>query len=78
MNLTSPRVLCVLLSCFCTVGIAQETDKPAEPTPKKMKTNPGKNQGWVPMFNGRTLAGWTQKNGWATYRVQPTEGDAPP
>lgn len=25
--------------------------------------------GWVSMFNGRTLAGWTQKNGHATYAV---------
>ena len=26
-------------------------------------------EGWVNMFNGRTLAGWTQKNGQATYEV---------
>lgn len=25
---------------------------------------------WVSMFNGRTLEGWTQKNGTATYRVE--------
>ena len=25
--------------------------------------------GWVSMFNGKTLAGWTQKNGFATYAV---------
>lgn len=29
--------------------------------------------GWVSMFNGKSLAGWTQKNGYATYTV---EGDA--
>ena len=29
------------------------------------------------MFNGRSLAGWTQKNGWATYKVQPANGDNP-
>lgn len=33
--------------------------------------------GWVSMFNGRSLAGWTQKNGWATYRVEPARGDEP-
>lgn len=27
-------------------------------------------EGWVSMFNGRTLAGWTQKNGTATYQVE--------
>ena len=26
-------------------------------------------EGWVSMFNGKTLAGWTQKNGTATYQV---------
>lgn len=26
--------------------------------------------GWVPLFDGRTLDGWTQKNGTATYRVE--------
>ncbi len=29
--------------------------------------------GWVKLFGGKDLAGWTQKNGWATYRI---EGDA--
>lgn len=31
-------------------------------------------EGWVNMFNGRTLAGWTQKNGYATYEVVDTDG----
>lgn len=26
--------------------------------------------GWVSLFDGQTLAGWTQKNGTATYRVE--------
>lgn len=26
--------------------------------------------GWVSLFDGRTLSGWTQKNGTATYRVE--------
>ena len=25
---------------------------------------------WTSMFNGRSLEGWTQKNGWASYRVE--------
>ncbi|MCA9153707.1 MAG: DUF1080 domain-containing protein [Planctomycetales bacterium] len=28
------------------------------------------NDGWVDLFNGKTLDGWTQKNGTATYRVE--------
>lgn len=27
-------------------------------------------QGWVALFDGKTLAGWVQKNGTATYRVE--------
>lgn len=29
--------------------------------------------GWKPLFNGKSLDGWSQKNGWAVYRI---EGDA--
>lgn len=28
------------------------------------------NDGWVSLFDGKTLKGWTQKNGTATYRVE--------
>lgn len=28
------------------------------------------NGDWVPLFDGKTLQGWTQKNGTATYRVE--------
>ena len=31
--------------------------------------NADHHEGWVNMFNGKTLAGWTQKNGTATYQV---------
>jgi hypothetical protein len=30
-------------------------------------------EGWAPLFNGKDLGGWKQKNGWATYRI---DGDA--
>jgi len=30
-------------------------------------------EGWTPLFNGKDLSGWTQRNGWATYRI---EGDS--
>src|SRR5262249_61069621 len=26
--------------------------------------------GWVPLFNGKDLSGWEQRNGTATYRVE--------
>lgn len=33
----------------------------------------GKKDGWVSLFDGKSLEGWTQRNGTATYRI---EGDA--
>jgi hypothetical protein len=30
----------------------------------------GGGQGWVKLFDGKTLSGWVQKNGTATYRVE--------
>ena len=30
----------------------------------------GQADGWVPLFDGKTLDGWEQKNGTATYRVE--------
>ncbi len=62
----------VMLTCACLIASAQEPN--AKPKPKGKQKKAG---GWVNMFNGRTLAGWTQKNGWATYKVQPAEGDNP-
>ena len=29
-------------------------------------------EGWVELFNGKNLDGWTQRNGLATYRVEGT------
>ncbi len=57
-------------------------DAAAKPKAKKRKKAqqvvPARDKdGWMSMFNGRSLAGWTQKNGWATYKVQPAEGDNP-
>lgn len=31
---------------------------------------PAENEAWVPLFDGKTLNGWIQKNGTATYRVE--------
>ena len=31
--------------------------------------------GFVALFDGETLAGWTQQNGWASYRIEPSPGD---
>jgi hypothetical protein len=61
-------------------ALSQDAAAAAEPKQQETGKKPRgqKRGGWVSMFNGRTLAGWTQKNGWATYKVQPAEGDQPP
>jgi hypothetical protein len=55
MNLTR-----LLLSA--TVGAALAAAVPA--------TTAAAGDGWTSLFNGKDLAGWTQKNGTATYRVE--------
>lgn len=76
MNSKLIPTLALLMSCACMVGMAQEPD--AKPKSKVKKAKGAQSGGgWVSMFNGRTLAGWTQKNGWATYKVHPAEGDNP-
>lgn len=56
---------------------ASTDSKPAETQEESSgKATPGMGP-WVKMFNGRSLAGWTQKNGWATYKVEPAKGDEP-
>jgi hypothetical protein len=67
-----------ILGCGCMVGMAQEADTGAKAGRKgNKKGQAGMKGGWVSMFNGKSLAGWTQKNGWATYAVQPADGDNP-
>jgi hypothetical protein len=55
------KPLCFLgllcLGCVALPGLAQDKDQ----------------DGFVPLFNGKNLDGWVQRNGTATYRV---EGDA--
>ena len=52
------RLLCSLSLC-CLLTVAAQADH---------------HESWVNMFNGKTLAGWTQKNGYATYEVIDTDG----
>lgn len=35
--------------------------------------SPPAGEGWTRLFDGKSIAGWTQKNGWTTYRI---EGDS--
>jgi hypothetical protein len=56
-NCITPFILALLLAlsaCTTPNGTAQSSGTEA----------------WVPLFNGKTLDGWIQKNGTATYRVE--------
>ena len=55
------------LKCFTSKVKADETDAKAEVAVKSQS------HGFVDLFNGKDLTGWSQRNGTATYRV---EGDA--
>ena len=44
--------------------------RPAERDPSLIVMPDLKGEGWVSLFNGTDLSGWTQKNGTATYRVE--------
>ena len=44
---------------------------PADIVPDALADMPRlEGSGWVPLFNGQDLSGWSQKNGTATYRVE--------
>lgn len=43
-------------------AVVRNTDKESQKLPS--------DEGWSPLFNGKNLDGWTQKNGWAVYRVR--------
>ena len=52
-----------VVSLFVVVGIALSGVSVAE-------TAAAEEDGWVSLFDGKTLEGWIQKNGLATYRVE--------
>ena len=66
---------CTLFGCFLVgSSFAQESSK--EPAVRnKNASAPAipSGDGWTKLFSGNDLAGWKQKNGWATYRI---EGDS--
>jgi len=61
------RVPVLVVVCFvCVLFLTQCAAIGQAPNNKKLKSN----ESWVTMFNGKSLEGWTQKNGWANYKVE--------
>jgi hypothetical protein len=55
------RILAVLVTAAAVAVTAPAADEKAGPPP---------GEGWKPLFNGKDLAGWGQKNGTAKYSVE--------
>ena len=59
------RKLSVTLVWICLVSVfSVPVSGQDEPTGDKSE------QGWIDLFDGKSLDGWTQRNGTATYRVE--------
>lgn len=52
-------VFCMVVLAFCSASWgAQDSDVPAETTDEPQVTQ---EEGWIPLFNGKDLTGWTMK-----------------
>ncbi len=63
---------CVLVGAVWGTAIADDTKAKAQSVVRNQNTSPPSTpsgDGWTPLFTGNNLAGWTQRNGWATYRI---------
>lgn len=70
---TLRSVVFAALAVAVTVGLspslhAQETPPPSDSPGKKSAQ--GKHSPWTKLFDGKTLEGWEQKNGTATYEIK--------
>jgi len=67
--------LSTALACFLScsfVGAYAQEPKAADKVVRTENTTPPpapSGDGWTSLFNGKDLAGWKQRNGWAVYRV---------
>lgn len=71
----TPSFLCLFLAPLLAAAfpaLELRERAPQEPPSPDVKPAPRAERPWTPLFDGQTLAGWTQRNGTATYRV---EGD---
>jgi hypothetical protein len=67
--------LAFVFVCPSSVGFADDP-KPSDKVVRNENATPPSvpsGEGWDSLFSGKDLSGWTQKNGWAVYRI---DGDA--
>ena len=66
MRHTSLAIVVGLAAIVPNHAVCQEVEQPAAHKPQARAVETA----WVPLFDGVTLDGWTQRNGTATYRVE--------
>ena len=72
-----------LSTCFCLItcatlgaALADDSKTASQAVVRNENATPPSvpsGDGWTSLFSGKDLAGWTQRNGWAVYRI---EGDS--
>ncbi|MEQ1826405.1 MAG: DUF1080 domain-containing protein [Pirellula sp.] len=63
---------CIIPFALSSVSNSQESD-PKLAVVRNAPSPVPDGDDWKPLFNGKDLAGWKQRNGWASYRI---DGDA--
>ena len=67
----STALACILTCSFS--GVYAQEPKASDKVVRNENTTPPpvpSGEGWTSLFNGKDLAGWKQRNGWAVYRVE--------
>jgi len=70
--LKSSKVLFLSSFVFCGVAFADDPKSKTEAVVRNSESTPPavpSGDGWTSLFAGKDLSGWTQRNGWATYRI---------
>ena len=72
----SATYFCLIACATCSAGLADDSKTANQMVVRNENATPPSlpsGEGWTSLFSGKDLAGWTQRNGWAVYRV---DGDS--
>ncbi len=72
----SATYFCLIACATCSTGLADDSKTANQMVVRNENATPPSlpsGEGWTSLFSGKDLAGWTQRNGWAVYRV---DGDS--
>ena len=63
---------CLITCATCEAVLADDPKAKDQAVVRNENTTPPSvpsGEGWTSLFSGKDLAGWTQRNGWAVYRI---------